>query len=103
IQILETEIRPAFAHAHAQKMVHRAQATVTNHQEKTRRAQRLIEGAQQDLNSSSTAGGLSSSLIVESYHTTPESRILVRKDISGTRSSQRIKIAPVTDTPNDEE
>ncbi|KAI8596471.1 hypothetical protein EDD21DRAFT_388134 [Dissophora ornata] len=90
IQILEREIRPSFTHAKAQKVTDRAQTTITLHQERMRQPIQMIE------ESSPTPSA-------EIVSISNNKDIARQQQQQRPASSQRFKIAPVTDTPNDEE
>ncbi|KAF9184367.1 hypothetical protein BGZ50_003744 [Haplosporangium sp. Z 11] len=95
ITILEKDIRSCFTHVKASKMVERAQTTISQHQQKMRQTVQTIEDVK---GSTATTGtvmvtGEKELVSVQSQH--PK---------HGTAASnQRIMIAPVVDTPNDEE
>ncbi|KAF9985949.1 hypothetical protein BGZ75_002401 [Mortierella antarctica] len=76
LQILDQEIRPCFTNKRAERLVHRAQSTISVHQGKIRQA-----------NETGTNGSV----------------VRHQQQSSTTLSSQqRFKIAPIGDTPNDE-
>ncbi|KAF9109785.1 hypothetical protein BGX27_007204 [Mortierella sp. AM989] len=89
IQIIEREIRPCFSHVKAQKLVDRAQTTIANYQEKIKQLDApKVDDVQERSTEIKVIGN----------------RDLVRQQQQDRHvSSQRIAIAPVTDTPNDEE
>ncbi|KAF9937988.1 hypothetical protein BGZ65_000699 [Modicella reniformis] len=90
IQIIEKDIRPCFTHLRAQKMANRAQRTIESHQEKMRQPAPLIEDTQ---DSDATTG----SIILMG------TQGLVGQPTTGSKSSQRVQITLVQDTPDDEE
>ncbi|ORZ04179.1 hypothetical protein BCR41DRAFT_375002 [Lobosporangium transversale] len=103
IQIIEKELRPCFTHVKAQKLVDRAKTTITLHQDKIRKESgRMVE----DISNNSV---IPSSKNGNGYITAGENRELLiphsqqrsRQPIAANQN--RILIAPVTDTPNDEE
>ncbi|KAF9998988.1 hypothetical protein BGZ80_010696 [Entomortierella chlamydospora] len=89
IQIIEREIRPCFTHVKAQKLVDRAQTTIELHQEKIKRLEASKDEDLQKRSDDVTPAG-TKDLIQQQRQERP-------------LASQRIMIAPVTDTPNDEE
>ncbi|KAF9435552.1 hypothetical protein BGZ76_006071 [Entomortierella beljakovae] len=89
IQIIDKELRPCFTHVKAQKIVDRAQTTISFHQEKLRQLEAPKFEDEKDHLTSITVTG-NTDLVRQQQQSNPT-------------SSQRIKIAPVTDTPNDEE
>ncbi|KAG0237594.1 hypothetical protein BGX31_003551 [Mortierella sp. GBA43] len=91
IQIIEKEIRPCFTHVKAQKIANRAQRTIADHQEKMRQSVPLIEDTQDDDDAAI------SDIVISG------TKSLVQPSSKGTLSRQRIQIASVKDTPNDEE
>jgi hypothetical protein len=108
IQILEKEIRPCFANIQAHKVAQRAQATIEMHQEKMR----LREEQQQQQRVAMVEGGGTSSGSSKDDDTITTIGVgEVGKDIARRQHHQvelqskstRFKIAPVGDTPNDED
>ncbi|KAF9401227.1 hypothetical protein BGX21_002364 [Mortierella sp. AD011] len=89
IQIIEREIRPCFTHVKAQKLVDRAQTTIELHQEKIKRLEASKDEDFQKRSDDVTPAG-TKDLIQQQRQDRP-------------LTSQKIMIAPVTDTPNDEE
>ncbi|KAF9209656.1 hypothetical protein BGZ49_002450 [Haplosporangium sp. Z 27] len=82
IQIIEQDIRPCFTHLKAKKMVDRARTTIELHKEKTKQIEaKMAEDSQGDL------AGMT----------------LMKQGQNGSKYNQKLMIAPVTDTPNDEE
>ncbi|KAF9365431.1 hypothetical protein BGX34_010058 [Mortierella sp. NVP85] len=91
IHILEKEIRPCFTHVKAEKIANRAQRTIAAHQEKMRQPLPIIEDTQD-----------SDDAIIDIV--LPGNKGLIQQQpTKGSLSSQRIQIASVKDTPNDEE
>ncbi|KAG0263258.1 hypothetical protein BGZ95_003848 [Linnemannia exigua] len=96
IQILEKEIRPCFANIQAHKVAQRAQATIEMHQDKLRHQKQLVSSVEES-SSSKEDGAVS---------TTGDStgKDVARRDQGQNRTNAtRYKIAPVGDTPNDED
>ncbi|KAF9359602.1 hypothetical protein BGX26_011936 [Mortierella sp. AD094] len=89
IQIIEREIRPCFTHMKAQKLVDRAQTTIELHREKIKQLEASKDEDLQKRSNDVTPVG-TKDLIRQQRQERP-------------LASQRIMIAPVTDTPNDEE
>ena len=109
IQILEKEIRPCFANIRAHKVAQRAQATIEMHQEKLR-----LQDHQQQQKAIAMAEGVSSGSSGSSKDDGTITTIGggdAGKDIARRQQHQmeqqgkitRFKIAPVGDTPNDED
>jgi hypothetical protein len=91
IDVLEKEIRPCFTNVKAEKIANRAQRTIAAHQEKLRQPLPIIEDTQD-----------SDDAFVDIV--LPGNKGLIQQQpTKGSLSSQRIQIASVTDTPNDEE
>lgn len=108
IQILEKEIRPCFANIQAHKVAQRAQATLEMHQEKMR----LQEKQQQQQEIAMVEGGSSSIGSIKDGGTLATigggeaGRDVARRQqhpVGPQNKSTRFNIAPVGDTPNDEE
>ncbi|KAG0365861.1 hypothetical protein BGZ54_006102 [Gamsiella multidivaricata] len=90
IQIIEKEIRPCFTHVKAQKAALRAQKTIELHQEKMRQSAPLIEEAKDP-------GEIANEIVI------PGNKSIMQRRTQGVGLTQRIRIASVIDTPNDEE
>ncbi|KAG0206600.1 hypothetical protein BGX28_001989 [Mortierella sp. GBA30] len=86
IQILEKEIRPSFANKQAEKVVHRAQTTISTHQEKMKQAIRTIEPGNEDNSGAAIITEVKTKSLIQHEPRQP-----------------RFRIAPVGDTPNEEE
>ncbi|KAF9103211.1 hypothetical protein BGX29_003676 [Mortierella sp. GBA35] len=101
IQILEKEIRPSFAHVQAHKVAQRAQATIEMHQDKLKQQYQqkpiaIVEGRKGDDDDGSTT--------ITITGTAAAGKDLVRQQQQQQqRQDRRFKIAPVWDTPNDED
>ncbi|KAK3808272.1 MAG: hypothetical protein J3Q66DRAFT_354393 [Benniella sp.] len=92
IHVLEKEIRPYFTHVKAEKIANRAQKTIADHQEKMRQPLLIIEDTQD-----------SDDAITDIVLPGNKGLIQQQQPTKGSLSSQRIQIASVKDTPNDEE
>ncbi|KAG0257177.1 hypothetical protein BG011_004095 [Mortierella polycephala] len=92
IKILEKDIRSCFTHVKANKMVERAQTTISQHQQKMRQTVQTIEDAEGSI---ATTGTITV--------TGEKELVSIHPQHGATASSQKIMIAPVVDTPNDEE
>ncbi|KAF9144070.1 hypothetical protein BG015_000224 [Linnemannia schmuckeri] len=107
IQILEKEIRPCFANVQAHKVAQRAQATIEMHQEKMRlqdkqhqQAIAMVEGGYGDSTGSKDDGAVITT--GGGRDTGKDATHRQQHQIAQDRST-RFKIAPVCDTPNDED
>ncbi|KAF8945805.1 hypothetical protein BGZ47_001942 [Haplosporangium gracile] len=109
IEILEKEIRPCFANVQAHKVTQRAQATIEMHQEKMR----LHDKQHQQVSAMAEGGNgdSSGSRDDDTVITTIGGGRDTGKDVAHRQQHQmeqqgkstRFKIAPVGDTPNDED
>lgn len=88
IEILDQEIRPCFTNRQAEKMIHRAQSTISTHQGKIRQA---VEIGTDGRSEATTTVASSKNLDV------------VQQSSTALSARQRFRIAPIGDTPNDEE
>lgn len=108
IQILEKEIRPCFANVQAHKVAQRAQATIEMHQEKMRlqdhqqqqKAIAMAEGASGSSGSSNDDGTITT---VGGGDAGKDIARQQQHQMEQQSKSTRFKIAPVGDTPNDED
>ncbi|KAF9950390.1 hypothetical protein BGZ72_007959 [Mortierella alpina] len=91
LQILNEEIRPCFANKQAEKMAHRAHSTISQHQGKIRQA--VETGTNGSPETTTTISSTKNENVV--YHQQQPSTTL--------SAHQRFKIAPIGDTPNDED
>ncbi|KAF9548202.1 hypothetical protein EC957_006969 [Mortierella hygrophila] len=109
IQILEKEIRPCFANVQAHKVAQRAQATIEMHQEKLRlqdhqqqqKAIAMAERASSGSSGSSKDDGTITTIAGE--ETGKDIARQQQHQMEQQGKSTRFKIAPVGDTPNDDE
>ncbi|KAG9066187.1 hypothetical protein KI688_001408 [Linnemannia hyalina] len=108
IQILEKEIRPCFANVQAHKVAQRAQATIEIHQEKLRlqdyqQQQKAIAMAERA--SSGSSGSSKDDGTITTIGGEDTDKDITRQQqhqMEQQGKSTRFKIAPVGDTPNDE-
>ncbi|KAG0326086.1 hypothetical protein BGZ99_010140 [Dissophora globulifera] len=113
IQILEKELRPCFTHTKAEKVASRAQATIEHHQERLRQTPlvQMLDGPRtsgsDDENDDEDGVSLSDGIVTTRKSNAELIRVHQPQKLLQPNQkpipSQRILIAPVTDTPNDEE
>ncbi|KAG0300382.1 hypothetical protein BGZ98_009217 [Dissophora globulifera] len=113
IQILEKELRPCFTHTKAEKVASRAQTTIELHQERLRQTPlvQMLDGPRtsgsDDENDDEDGVSLSEGIVTTRKSNAELIRVhQPQKPLQPNQKlipSQRILIAPVTDTPNDEE
>ncbi|KAG0373264.1 hypothetical protein BGX24_011940 [Mortierella sp. AD032] len=98
IQILEKDIRPCFANIQAHKVAQRAQATIEMHQDTLRQQKQQLIASVEESSSSSKEDGT-----VSSTGDSTDKDIARRDQHPNRTNATRFKIAPVGDTPNDED
>ncbi|GJJ72063.1 hypothetical protein EMPS_04420 [Entomortierella parvispora] len=93
IDILAKVLRPSFANIQAQKAMDRAQLTIETHQKDVQKATKMIE----DLSTEPSEKG---TLVTTTTHSKD---LTTRRQPLRSRPQQRFQIAPVKDTPNEDD